>query len=84
MAEVVELRALYPQNKRAISRFYLDLFTNLYLYPNYNPIGGARVLEEALNLLSSDVKAIFRIAESNIDALNTVNLGRKRPLNVGD
>jgi hypothetical protein len=30
------------------------------------------VLEEAWDLLSGDVKAIFRIAESNIDALNTV------------
>jgi hypothetical protein len=30
------------------------------------------------------VKAIFRIAESNLDALNTVDLGPKRPFSVGE
>jgi hypothetical protein len=30
------------------------------------------------------VKAIFRIAESNIDALSTVDLGHKRPFSVGE
>jgi hypothetical protein len=29
------------------------------------------------------VKAIFRIAESNPDALNTVDLGHKRHISVG-
>jgi hypothetical protein len=71
MAELVELRALYPQNERALSRFY-------------NPIGGVRVLEVAWNLLLDDLKAIFRIAESNIDALSTVDLGPKRPFSVGE
>jgi hypothetical protein len=49
----------------------------------YNPIGGVRVLEEVWNLLSGDVKAISRITESNIYALNTVELGPKRPFSVG-
>jgi len=40
------------------------------------------VLEEAWNLLSDDAKAICRIAESNLDALNTVDLGPKRPFSV--
>jgi hypothetical protein len=56
----------------------------LYLYPINNPIGGVPVLEEAWNLLSGDVKAISRIAESNPDALNTVDLGPKRPFSVGE
>jgi hypothetical protein len=56
----------------------------LYLYPIYNPIEGVRVLEEAWNLLSDDVKAIFRTAESNIDTLRTVDLGPKRPFSVGE
>jgi hypothetical protein len=30
------------------------------------------------------VKAIFRIAESNLDALSTVDLGPKRPFSVGE
>jgi hypothetical protein len=42
------------------------------------------VLEEAWNLLSGEVKAIFRIAESNLDMLNTVDLGPKRPFSVGE
>ena len=46
----------------------------MYLYPIYNPIGGVRLLEEAWNLLSGDVQVIFRIADSNLDALNTVDL----------
>ena len=42
------------------------------------------MLEEALNLLSGSVEAIFRIAESNLDALNTVDLGPKHPFSVGE
>ena len=41
------------------------------------------MLDKAWNLLSGDMKAIFRIAELNLDALNTVDLGPKRPFNVG-
>jgi hypothetical protein len=56
----------------------------LYLYPIYNPIEEVQVIEEAWNLLSSDVEAIFRIAESNLYALNTVDSGLKRPFSVGE
>jgi len=42
------------------------------------------VLEEAWNLISDDVKAIFKSAESNLNALNTVDLGPKRPFSVGE
>jgi hypothetical protein len=42
------------------------------------------VLEEAWNLLSDNLEAIFRIAESNLDALSTVDLGPKRPFSVVD
>ena len=42
------------------------------------------MIEEARDILSGDVKAIFRIAESHIDALFTVDLGPKRPFSVGE
>ena len=64
--------------------FLAFIQTYLYLYPIYNPIEGVRVLEGAWNLLSDDVKAIFRTAESNIDTLRTVDLGPKRPFSVGE
>jgi hypothetical protein len=49
-----------------------------------NPGRYVRVLEEAWNHPSGDVKAIFRIAESNLDALNTVDLGPKCPFGMGE
>ena len=55
----------------------------MHLDPICNPTGGVRVLEEAWNLLSDDAKATFRIAESNLDALYTVDLRPKRPFSVG-
>ena len=42
------------------------------------------MLEEAWKLLSDNVKAIFQIAESNIDPLSTVDMGPKRPFSVGE
>jgi hypothetical protein len=42
------------------------------------------VLEEARNLLSRDLKATFRIGESDLDVLNAVDLGPKRPFSVGE
>jgi hypothetical protein len=56
----------------------------LNLYPTYHPTGGVQVLQKAWNLLSDGVKAIFRTAESNLDALNTVDLGPERPFGVGE
>jgi hypothetical protein len=52
-------------------------------YPTYHPTGGVQVLQKAWNLLSDDVKAVLQIAEPNINALNTVHLGPKRPFSVG-
>jgi hypothetical protein len=43
-----------------------------------------QVLQKAWNLLSDDVKARLQSAESNLDALNTVDLGPKRPFGVGE
>jgi hypothetical protein len=43
-----------------------------------------QVLQKAWNLLSNDEKAIFRIAESNLDALSTVDWEPKRPFSVGE
>jgi hypothetical protein len=43
-----------------------------------------QVLEEARDVLSGDVKAIFRIAESILGALITVDLGPKRPFSAGE
>ena len=42
------------------------------------------MLEEAWNLFSDDVKASLQRAESNLNALNTVDLGPKRPFSVGE
>ena len=42
------------------------------------------MLEEAWNVLSDDVKAILQSAESNLNALNTVDLGPKRPFSVSE
>jgi hypothetical protein len=53
-------------------------------YPTFHPAGGVKVLEEAWNLLSDDMKASLQRAESNLNALNTVDLGPKRPFSVGE
>jgi hypothetical protein len=56
----------------------------LDLYPTYHPTGGVQVLQKAWNLLSDGVRAIFRTAESNLDALSTVDLGPKRSYSVSE
>ena len=56
----------------------------VYLYPTSHPAGGVQVLQKAWDLLSDGEKAIFRIAESNLDALNTVDLGPKRAFSLGE
>jgi uncharacterized protein YlaN (UPF0358 family) len=56
----------------------------LYLYSTSHPAGGVAVLQKAWNLLSDDAKAILRIAESNLDALSTADLGLKRHFSVGE
>ena len=43
-----------------------------------------QVLQKAWNLLSGDAKASLQRAESNLNALNTVDLGPKRPFSVGE
>ena len=54
------------------------------LYPTYHPAGGVQVLQKAWELLSDDEKASLQRAESNLIALNTVDLGPKRPFSVGE
>jgi hypothetical protein len=54
----------------------------LDLHSTSHPAGGVKVLQKARDLLSDDAKAIFRIAESNVDVLNTVDLGC--PFSVGE
>ena len=56
----------------------------LYLYPTSHPASGAQVFQKARDLLLDCVKAIFRISESNLDTLNTVDLGPKRPFSVSE
>jgi hypothetical protein len=43
-----------------------------------------QVLQKAWNLLSDNAKASLQRAESNLNALNTVDLGPKRPFSVGE
>jgi hypothetical protein len=56
----------------------------LDLNSTYHPTGGVKVLQKAWDLLSDGVKVIFRTAESDLYALNTVDLGPKRPFSVGE
>jgi hypothetical protein len=56
----------------------------LNLYPTYHPTDGVQVLQKAWELLSENEKASLQRAESNINALNTVDLGPKRPFSVGE
>jgi hypothetical protein len=56
----------------------------LVLYPTYHPTGEVQVLQKAWNLLLDDVKASLQSAESNLNALNTVDLGPKRPFSVDE
>ena len=55
----------------------------LDLYSTSHPTGGVQVFQKAWDLLSDDLKGIFRIAKFNLAALNTVDLGPKRPFSVG-
>jgi hypothetical protein len=68
-------------NEDAYSRSHLPFF---YLYPTFRPAKGVQVLQKAWNLLSGDSKATLRSADSNLDALNNVDLGFKRLFSVGD
>ena len=56
----------------------------LDLYPTYHSTEGVQVLQKAWNPLSDDVKASLQRAESNLNALNTVDLGPKPPSSVGE
>ena len=64
--------------------FLAFIYKYLYLHPIYNPIEGVRALEEACDLPLDNMKAIFRIAELNPDALSTVDLVPYRPFSVGE
>jgi hypothetical protein len=84
-AEIVELRASGPQNELSHARSHCR--TNLSfldLYSTYHQTGGVKVLQKACNLLSDDVEVVLQIAESNLNALNTVHLGPKRPFSAGE
>ena len=56
----------------------------VYLYFTSHPAGRVQVYQKKMDLFSDGVKAIFRTAESNLDALNTVDLGPKRPFSLGE
>jgi hypothetical protein len=56
----------------------------LNLYPTFHPAGGVQVLQKAWNLLSDDVKTILQSAESNLNALDIVDLGPERPFSVSE
>jgi hypothetical protein len=62
---------------------YALIRTFLYLYPTSHPAGGVKILQKAGDLISDDLKVVFRIAESNLHVLNTVDLGPNRPFSVG-
>ena len=58
-----------PQNERAHARSNLSFFGPLpHLSPDRRGAGSSK----SMNLLSDDVKASLQRAESNLNALNTV------------
>jgi hypothetical protein len=71
MAVLLELGVKLPKNERKKPR------------PTSHPTGGMLVLQKARGVFANDMKAILRCAELNLDALNTVDLGPKRPFSVG-
>ena len=60
-----------------LTRALICLFLDLYL--TYHPTGEVQVHQKAWKLHSDDVKASLQLAESNLNALNTVDLGPRRP-----
>jgi hypothetical protein len=52
--------------------------------PHLSPDRRGAGYSKAWNLLSDDVKASLQRAEYNLNALNTVDLGPKRPFGVGE
>jgi hypothetical protein len=58
------------------------IFPFLDLYPTSHPAEWVQVPQKAWNLLSVDVKVILRNAESNLDALNTVESSQVNTLPI--
>jgi hypothetical protein len=81
MAELVELRVRVPQNEQASSRSRLSFFGPLpHFSPGRRGEGSTKSTESPLKWCES----YFRTAESNFDALRTVDLGPQRPFCVGE
>jgi hypothetical protein len=56
----------------------------MHLRRKSHPTGGVQALRKAVDLFSDDVKVGLPRAESNLEALRTVDLGPKRPFGVGE
>jgi hypothetical protein len=63
MAELAEVRVRIPQNEHAYSRSHLSFFDPL---PHFSPGRLGEGFSNAEDILSDDVKVLFRIAESNL------------------
>jgi hypothetical protein len=73
---------MFPKTNMLVRALICPFFD---LNPTPHPTGGVQVLKEVWDVLSGDVSAIFRTADfKNLDALNTVDLGPKRPFSVGE
>ena len=70
-----------PLNEHAHARSHLSFFGPL---PHLSPDRRGAGSQAEWNLLSDDVKDSLQRAESNLNALNTVDLGPKRPFSVGE
>ena len=70
-----------PQNERPHARSNLSF---LGLLPHLSPDRRGAGARRSIDLLSDDVKAILQSAESNLNALNTADLGPKCPFSVGE
>ena len=76
MVELLELRGRKPQNNHASSRSHVYFFIPLpYLLPGRRGTGSSKSKGSSLGWFESH----FQTAALNLDALNTVDLGPKRP-----
>jgi hypothetical protein len=81
VAELVELRGFSPQNERASSRSHVSFCIPL---PHFSPDRRGADSSKSMGSPLGGLESHFRTAESDLDALNTVDLGPKRPFSVGE
>jgi len=81
VVELVELREPFPQIEHSSSRSHVSFcIPQPHFSPGRRGAGSSKSTGFPLGWCESH----FRTAESNLDALNSVDLGPKRPFSVGE